>query len=447
MPITAAGVGSGLDINGIVSQLMQLERQPVTKLETQNRKYDAQLSAYGKISSAVSSFETAMENLSSVNKFRVFSAVSSDEEVLTAATDSKAASGHYNVEVTRMAQNHKLGSAEIDKTDLFLGNLEITVDGATISIDTSGLTLSGIRDAINSDSNNPGVTASILNTGGNNQRLILTSEESGTAKSITVDETGVANDISGPASSALSLTIANRDENGILLGSTAELDAAYSVDGYSLTASSNSVSDAIDGITLNFAKVGSAALTLNRDTEKIIENVEEFVSAFNDVQSLLNDYAKDELYGDNTVRSIQAQFRSVLNTAPSGLTGAFSYLSQIGILSDARTGELELDSDTLTQALDTDFQSVVDLFANDDQGYAYRFAELADNLGDQDQAIELRKRSINDRIDSNEDRILNLEYRLEMKEKALRAKFASLDSLIASMQSSSSFLSQIGSFS
>jgi flagellar hook-associated protein 2 len=446
MAITAAGVGSGLDINGIVTQLMQLERQPVYKLEATNREYDAQLSAYGKISSAVSSFETAMENLGSIDKFKTFSADSSDEDVLTASADSGAAAGIYSLAVSRLAQNHKLGSAEIDKTNLFTGNLDITVDGSTVTIDTTGLTLSGIRDAINSDADNPGVTASILNIGNGNQRLILTSEESGSAKSITVDETGVGNDDVGPANSALGLSIANRDKDGLLLGSTAELDSAYTVDGYSLTASSNSVSDVIDGITLNFSDIGSATLTLNRDTEKIIENVEEFVSAFNDVQKTLNGYAKGELAGDSTLRSIQAQFRSVLNTAPSGLSGPYNFLSQVGILSDARTGELELDSDTLTKAMDADFQSVADLFANDDQGYAFRFAQLADDLQDNDRAIELRKKTLNNRIDDNEDRILDLDYRLEMKEKALRAKFASLDSLIASMQSSSSFLSQIASF-
>ena len=106
MAITAAGVGSGLDINGIISQLMALEREPVRKLQIDNREYDAQLSAYGKLSSAVSSFETAMENLGSVDKFKVFSAVSSDDETLTASASSSAAAGIYNVEVTRLALNH-----------------------------------------------------------------------------------------------------------------------------------------------------------------------------------------------------------------------------------------------------------------------------------------------------------------------------------------------------
>ena len=121
--ITAGGVGSGLDINGIVTQLMLLERQPVFKLERKVDEYESQLSAYGKIRSALSSFESAMQGLGSLDKFKVYAASSSDEEVVTASADSNAAAGIYSLEVTRLAQNHKLGSSETVKTDTFVSIL------------------------------------------------------------------------------------------------------------------------------------------------------------------------------------------------------------------------------------------------------------------------------------------------------------------------------------
>ena len=123
MAITASGIGSGLDINGIVSQLMQLERRPVYLLENNNRTYDAQLSAYGRLRSAISSFESAMEELGSLDKFKVFSSTSSNEDALTVSADSNAAQGVYSMEVSRLAQNHKLGSDLINSDDLFTGTL------------------------------------------------------------------------------------------------------------------------------------------------------------------------------------------------------------------------------------------------------------------------------------------------------------------------------------
>ena len=443
MAITAAGVGSGLDINGIVIQLMQLERQPVFKLESQIRGYESQLSAYGQIRSALSSFESAMEGLGSLDKFKVFAASSSDESIATASADSTAASGIYSLEILRLAQNHKLGSSEIDNADTFSGNLDITVDGNTLSVDTTGLTLTGIRDAINADSNNPGLTATIINTGGTNQRLIFTSDESGTAKSITVDETVVNNVTQGTTGSALGLAIANRDKDGVLLGSISELDASYTIDGYALTSASNVATGVIDGITLNLRDIGTSTLNLSRDTEAIKESVQEFVDAYNNLYSTLNQLGKNELSGDSSVRSIQSAVRGVYNTKPIGLTGSFSSLVQIGLNSDSRTGELSLDSVDFEKALDTDFQSVAELFANDDQGFAFRLADIADTLLKNDGVVKSREEGIRSRINNAEDDILSLEARLELKERALRAKFASLDSLIGSMQSTMSFVTRL----
>jgi len=443
MAITAAGVGSGLDINGIVTQLMQLERQPVFKLQSQVRSYESQLSAYGKIRSALSSFESAMEGLGSLDKFKVFAAASSDESIVTASADSSAASGIYSVDVLRLAQNHKLGSSETDLADTFSGNLDITIGGETLSVNTNGLTLTGIRDAINADSSNPGLTATIINTGGTSQRLILTSDESGTANSITVDETAVNNVTQGITGSALGLAIANRDKDGVLLGSTAELDASYTIDGYALTASSNDASGVIDGITLSLKDLGTSTLNLSRDTEAIKESAQEFVDAYNNLYSTLNQLGKNELSGDSSVRSIQSAVRSVYNTAPVGLTGSFSSLVQIGLNSDAKTGELSLDSADFEQALDTDFQSVAELFANDDQGFAFRLADIADTLLENDGIVKSREEGIRSRIDNAEDDILSWEARLELKETALRAKYAGLDAMIGSMQSTMSFVARL----
>ncbi len=443
MAITAAGVGSGLDINGIVTQLMSLERRPVYKLEDQVTKYESQLSAYGKIRSALSAFESAMEGLGSLDKFKAYAASSSDADVISATANSSAAAGIYNIDVTRLAQHHKVGSSLIsDANNSFSGTLNITVDGTLMPVDlTGGLSLAGIRDKINNDLDNPGVTASLIYVNGG-QHLILTSDESGEAGSITVDETSVVN-----TGTALGLATINKDElgNTILDAELFKLDAAFSVDGtYSITSSSNSISDVIDGLTLNLKAVGASTLQTTRDTDKITENVKAFVDAYNKLHKTIADAYKTDLNGDSSVRGIESSIRNVLYSAPGGLTGSYSYLSQIGILSNATTGELELDSTKLKTALDTDFNSVADLFAAEDQGYAFRLADMADSLLDSNGFVKKREEGIQTRIDSAENEILSWEARLELKETALRAKYASLDSLIGSMQGTMQFLANLG---
>lgn len=440
MAITSAGVGSGIDIETIVSQLMTLERQPLVALERRESTVSSQLSAYGQIRSSLASFQDAMEDLSDADKFRIFTSTSSDDDVLTASTDSDAAAGLYDIEITRLAQNHKMGSDEKSSSATFGGTagdeLTLTVDSSSVTVDlTTAKTLSEIRDAINSDTDNPGVTATILNTGTSTQRLILTSDDSGTDEQISLSYGGTIN------SSTFNLTTIN-DDGGSPMTDLSKLDAAYTVDGYSLTAGSNKVTSAIDGLTLNLEKVGSATLTVTRDDTSIQASAQEFVDSYNNVLSTMNTYSNSVLSGDSTLRSIASLMRGVINTAASGLTGSFDSLSQVGIKTDAETGDLTLTASEFTDALDSDFDSVAELFYNDDQGFAFRFEALADSLLDTDGTIDAREDGLNDRIDNLQDSQADEERRLELKEKALRSQYAALDSLVGSLQSTSSFLFQ-----
>ena len=134
--------------------------------------------------------------------------------------------------------------------------------------------------------------------------------------------------------------------------------------------------------------------------------------------------------------------RNVINTAPVGLTGTFTSLSELGIKTNAESGDLELDSTEFSDALDTDFASVSELFAHDDQGFAFRFDALADEFLDTDGVIDSREDGLNDRIRDYRDDQSDMERRLELKEKALRSQYAALDSLVGSLQNTGSFLIQ-----
>jgi flagellar hook-associated protein 2 len=441
MAITAAGVGSGLDIESIVSQLMSLERQPLVALQRRESDTRAQISAYGTLKSAVSDFRDAMQDLSTLDAFRVFQADSSDEEVMTAAADADAANGIYNIDVTRLAQNHKMGSDAFAEGATFGGgagdSLTLTVDGASAVIDLSGAqTLAGIRDAINSASDNPGVTATILNVGGGQQRLILTAGESGFAKRV---ELGFGGTLSA---ASFNFATTNRDSQGLALADLAELDAAFTIDGFDLTASSNNVSSVIDGLNIELQGEGSAVLDVTRDNEAIAASAQAFVDAYNKVLSTVADLRNGQLSGDSTLRSIESRMRSVLNTPPSGLTGTFGALSQLGIKTNSTSGRLELDEGDLGAALETDFAAVAQLFANDDQGYAFRFDVLAGDFLADDGLIDSRVDGLDSRVRRLEDSQSELERRLDLREVALRRQYAALDQLVGSLQSTNTFLLQ-----
>jgi flagellar hook-associated protein 2 len=264
MAITAAGAGSGLDIENIVSQLMTLERQPLVALQRQVSVTESKISSYGTLKSAVSAFQDAMKDLSTRDAFRKFTSTSSDEAVMTATADADAAAGTYNVEVSRLAQNHKFGSNEFADTATVGGGagdaLTLTVGTETATIDLSSATsLAGVRDAINSASDNPGVTATILNTGDGNQRLILTADESGYDSRIQLGFGGSIND------ATFGFATTNQDNLGAALTDLTQLDASYSIDGFALTSASNKVSSALDGLTLELKGEGRSTLVLARD--------------------------------------------------------------------------------------------------------------------------------------------------------------------------------------
>ena len=441
MAITAAGVGSGIDIESIVSQLMTLERQPLVALQRRESDTRAQISAFGNLKSAISSFQDAMQDLSTLDAFRVFQSESSDEGVMTATASGAAANGIYNLNVTRLAQNHKMGSDAFAETDTLGGGagdaltLTVGADSTTIDLSTAK-TLAEIRDAINSATDNPGVTATILNVGGGNQRLILTAEESGYDSRVQLGFAGGVN------AASFNFATTNQDSLGAALVDLTELDASYSIDGFALTSASNNISTVIDGLDIELKGPGAATLNVTRDTAAIEESAKAFVDAYNNIFSTIDTLREGELGGDSTLLSVGRLMRGVLNAAPAGLDGSYNALSQLGIKTDRDTGQLTLNSSDFGQALDTDFAGVAQLFANDDQGYAFRFESLANSMLDDNGVIDGRVDGLNERVRRLEGDQAELERRLDLREVALRRQYSALDQLVGSLQSTSTFLLQ-----
>jgi len=439
--LTAAGIGSGLDVDSIVTQLMALERRPLVALQEKKTDIDARISAYGNLKSALSTFQSAMKNLSTPAALKVFTATSGDDSVFTASATSTAAASTYQVEVVRRAERHKFASAEFSDTDTFGGknNDALTIqvgtdpaDSVTVDLSTAA-TLGEIRDTINTDPANPGVTATIIFGNNGNQKLVLTADDSGEANALTFSYAGKLN----------AADFGFQEINNIG-GNFALLDAEVSVDGYTVTRGNNSIDDIIQGVTLDLhnAAPGTAfTLDIERDITAVSDSVQAFADAYNEILSTIKTLRDGELATDSSMLSVERGLRNIMNTPASGLPSGLSYLGDIG-LAFSREGLLTVDANNVEDALTSDFNAVSELFSTAGQGFASRMDTLVDGW----LAIDGLIRSRTDGLDSNkrllETREQSLEYRMTQIEAGLYAQFTKLDTLLGSLQVTSDYLSQ-----
>ncbi len=431
--LQAPGIGSGLDINGIVTQLMELERRPIELLDEKESTIDAKVSAFGQLKSKLAEFQTAMKNLGSEDKFKIYAATSTDEDVLAITASSQAAKGRYSIDVNRIAENHKLASAafaDFDSTTISAGSpMSIKVGEASFDIDVNGKTLGGIRDEINNSTENNSVTASIIKEDGG-YRLMLTADETGSENFIEV-----TND-------PLTLATLNqdRDESGGF--NKDDLDAVMTFENtFTVTRSSNKVSDLISGVTLDIKKPGNTVLAIGRDDEAINESIQLFADAFNALRDEIDLQRDEELEADSVLSSIEARIFGVLNSG-AGITGSsLSSLSEAGLSID-KEGRMQLENGRLTEQMNLDFNSVVNLFAADGEGFANRLQTMADRLLETNGLIDNRESGFKDRLRQIEDQKFRLEERMLKIEDRLRKQFSTLDTFVSQMNSTGAFLTQ-----
>ncbi|MEZ0288530.1 MAG: flagellar filament capping protein FliD [Methylophilus sp.] len=387
--ITSTTGASGLAIDSIVTGLMTLEQQPITQIKTQVSSYNTKLTAYGTLKSGLSTFQAAVDKLATAAKFTAQSAKLTDSSSLAATADGTAANGSYSISVTQLATSQKLAtSAYASATDVIgTGTLNISFGTYTaspasftanadkqalsITIDSTNNTLSGIRDAINAK--NASVSASIVNDGSGN-RLVITSKDTGAVNSLKIDVTdGDGNSTDGTGLSALAYdplsTVGAGKNMTQLVGAQ---NALLTVDGLSISKPSNTLNDVIQGVTLNLKSITSvnATLEIATDTDTIQASVQNFVDAYNKLNSSLRDLTKfveggstsnGPLLGDSTTRDIMVKLKSML-ARPSTTATTFRTLSDIGVKS-GDNGVLTLDTAKLTTALNTNLTDVAKLFS------------------------------------------------------------------------------------
>jgi flagellar hook-associated protein 2 len=442
--ITSAGIGSGLDVESIVRQLVALESRPLDRLNTKTSQVNAQISAYGSLKSKISDFQSAMAALGSASSFKLFQGLSSDESIFTASVDSNAAAGSYAVNVLDLAEKDKIAAGPFADSSTVVGTGTLTLavgsDSFDIVVDSTNNTVTGLRDAINSASDNTGVTATLVNSD-DGTRLVLSSNDTGTANAlkVTIAGDGDGNDTDNAGLSALAYDVAGGVTNATAI-STAK-DAVVEIDGFTVTSSSNTISGALDGISFTAKSLGSATLEVSRDDEAILEAVNGFAEAFNALRTEINKQRSGQLEADSTLLSIERSIFDVLNAGTAISGSSFNYLIEAGV-SINEEGVMEVDSDAVTTALNDDFSSFVNLFAAEGEGYAARLESLADGWLATDGLIDAREDGLKTQLDRIEDDKFRLEGRLELVEARIRAQFTALDTLVSQLSSSGDFLTQ-----
>ncbi len=378
--ITSLGIGSGLDVQNIVSSLIDAERKPTeARLERQQTRYQAQVSAIGQLRSDLEGMHDALGKLKSPTFWQRHQTTSSDESVVTATASAFAREGQYQVSVNRIAQSHAVATGAFASVDEVVGEGELTirfgtwsydgngtptgfqadsaVNAKTLTIDTGNNTLSGLRDAINEAG--IGVRASLVNDG-SGYRLVMTSSETGASMAMEVsvsDNDGNDSDTNGLSRLAFNATTQNLQQT--LEGRDAELV----VDGLTVTSASNLVTGVVDGVTLNLksAEPGTTVtLGVELDDEAIAEAMKGFVEAYNQFRAHVSEFtAYDEesrqaavLLGDSTVRSVNNQLRRMLGQVIPGLEdGNVRSLADVGLSTNKDTGQLSLDDSRFRQML------------------------------------------------------------------------------------------------
>ncbi len=386
MALSSPGLGSGLDVSALVNQLMALERRPAALLDTKEARYQTQLTAYGSLKGALSAFQGTVAALSSAARFSAVNATLADPTVATASASSAATAGSYAIEVQTLAQAQKLKSAAFAATSTEIGAGTLTLQFGTysggvftanadkaaqnITIDAGKSSLAGVRDAINAA--NAGVSASIINDGSGN-RLVLASKDSGVANALKI--TVADADLNHTDNAGLSQLAYNAASGGVmnLTQTVAAQNATFVVDGIAISKAANTISDAIEGVTLNLLKTNTpatTALSVSRDSAGTQSAVQSFVNAFNDINKTITSLSKynaatkqaSTLTGDASVRTIQAQLRRVFNSALPANGSGLNTLADIGITFQ-KDGTLKLDAAKLTSVLSDTSKDVSSLFA------------------------------------------------------------------------------------
>ncbi|MBU3002108.1 flagellar filament capping protein FliD [Paraglaciecola arctica] len=480
MSIQSLGVGSGLDLEGLVTQLLEAESVPKTAaLDAREESVEAEISGLGKLKSTLEDFQDTVDTLRSESNLKgrepTIKNPSSDVEPFTADASDSALEGDYNIAVTQLASGSRFETADAvdggfnSSSDSVLSagaasltfKIDATSDSFTINLN-AGDSLLDLRNAINASDDNFGVTASIIDTGtaDGGSKLVFTSSTTGIGNDLVIVND---NDV---AELELVSTTNSAEAATYLAPVTSAQNAKATIDGINVESDTNNFENVIENVSFDVSELSeldtdgvtfkTSKLSIGFDKESVEETIREFVTNFNALQAeikLLTKYGESDLEddgalaGDSLVRGIQNGINNILFSAVE--SSALGGLFQVGIeLND--DNELEISSndkiglgsgdDRLKDALDDNFDSIAALFTDEESGIAVRLYDYVEEYTSYSGLLKSREDTAKDQREQIFDERLALELRLASTEEILRAKYLNLDQTVASLNSTSSAL-------
>jgi flagellar hook-associated protein 2 len=471
MAITLGTFGSGLDVEAIVTALVDADIAPKTNsLDRRETGLKAELSAVGSLKSVLSDLDKSLTELGDGSAFDLMS-IDTPTSVDVLQTGSPSI-GQYSIEVDSLASSQVLATAGFASSSTVVGSgtLSIAIGApsyaegatsgsytgftaasgktATITLDSSNNTVSGIRDAVNTA--NIGITASLV-VDGSETRLLFTADDTGaaTAISITSSDSSLAQITHGYSGGAFSSNLTE---------ARSPADASFKLNGLSLTNASNNITGLVDGLdfTLKKTTTGAESILIAKDVAGIEAKVKAFVDSYNNYQTTLSslmDYQDEAgaLSGDSTARRVQSAIRAQTTGVVNLAGNSFTALSDLGVTSD-QYGQLTLKSSDFQAALSQSSDDLKTFFSGatttsglsdntDGTGLADLLKTSIDTYINSSTGMLIsRENRIDDAIDDIADDRLDVIARMESLEERYTKQFTAMDTLVGQLQGTSDFL-------
>ncbi|MEL7537865.1 MAG: flagellar filament capping protein FliD [Pseudomonadota bacterium] len=446
--IVSTGIGSGLDVGGLVGQLVAAEAAPAeTRFARQEAGILAEVSAYGSLKSALSQFQTEVENVGDNDALLGRLASFQENDFFSVSVDSTAPPASFDLTVQSLATSQRLASGAYTDANSAVGYGQLTIrNGASafvIAIDQSAATLVDIQDAINNAEGNTFVRATLVNADGGTT-LSLSALETGAGGELTIEASGGDGGLSA-------LTYDSGSDTGSLTEIRGGSDAIVTIDGLTVTSSSNTIGNAVEGVSIELLAADpgtSRAVSIDYDQNALRENVDKFINAYNALVDVFKTQTSFDaetntaaaLLGDSTLLTIEQQLRREITAVQGDVLQPVRSLADIGITLDVE-GKATLDAETFDAAVADGFVAIGQLFSGTD-GLANRLGGRLDEYLADTGPIETRTEGLNATIDDIAEQREALNERLVSLEARLLSQFNALDSLISQLSNTSEFLTQ-----
>jgi len=440
--VNALGAGAGFDSKAIVEALVEAERAPQqSSLDRLISRSETRVSAFGIVKSTLELVRDQFRKLNDVSDLNAFSTQSSDSTMLSASASASASAGTYTVAVSQLANRDTYTFDGFNSETDSLNNGEtltvtVTKGGVSTDLTISAPTLTNIVETINDS--DLGLTANVIDTGQSSGRYVLS----------VSSETGSDN----------AFSISSAVMTGQVQQATAQ-NASLTVNGVSITSSSNTVSSALAGVTLDLKGTFAAeAITVTRDTSGVKAEIETLVEVYNEAQAIFNSLRNgsdpnDELVGslatDTIFRSIQSSFRNTFSSISSTPSGDISYWADLGV-SVQRDGTLAVDEDRLDSALASSFDDVMTALTADtesqtdigtaDRGLAGDMSAMIRDLTKANGSISNAINSANTSLSDYEERLVQLDARMERIKERYTQQFAAMQQIVDGFNATGEYL-------